>query len=179
MAAQRAFGPGQQFRLDPLTVTMGHPDGQAALAAKGEVTAHFTAAPYMYEELAQPGVHRVLDSYAVLGGPHTFNVVWATSRYHDAHPLVMAAFMAALERAMAQIREQPEAAAALWVRIEHARMDAAQAAAMVRLPDNEWTTAPRRVMQFMRFMHSTGVIGAEAGDWRALFFPEAHGLDGS
>jgi len=70
MAALQAFGTGQQNRLDPLTVSMGHPDGQAALlGARTEITAHFTAAPYMYAEAASPEVHRVLDSYDVLGGP--------------------------------------------------------------------------------------------------------------
>ncbi len=180
MAARQAFGPGQQYRLDPLTVSMGHPDGQAALLGGGtEITAHFTAAPYMYEELDQPRIHRVLNSYDVLGGPHSFNLVWATTRYRDGHPQVIAAFMAALDRAMSLIREHPAEAAAVWVRVEKARLTAAQATAMIRLPDNEWTTAPRRVMDFMRFMVETGAVAQPADTWRDLFFPEAHGLDGS
>ena len=180
MAAEKAFGAGQQYRLDPLTVSMGHPDGQAAMMGGGtEVTAHFTAAPFMYEELASPRVRRVLNSYDVLGGPHTFNVVWATTRYHDANPKVMAAFMAALDRAMAMILDKPEEAAAVWVRVEKAKLSAAQAAEMIRRPENEWTTAPKRVMRFMEFMAATGAISQRATDWRELFFPAAHGLDGS
>ena len=180
MAAQQAFGAGQAGRLDPLTVSMGHPDGQATLMGGGtEITAHFTSAPYIYEELASPRIHRVLDSYAVLGGPHSFNLVWAASRYHDAHPQVMAAFLAALDRAMATIRDHPDEAAAVWVRAEKARLTADQAAAMVRQPENEWTTAPRRVMDIMAFMHANGALAARAETWRDLFFPEAHGLDGS
>src|SRR5947209_1134877 len=31
MAAERIFGPGQQYRFDALTVSMGHPDAQAAM----------------------------------------------------------------------------------------------------------------------------------------------------
>ena len=180
MAAAKAFGAGQQYRLDPLTVSMGHPDGQAALlSANTEVTGHFTSAPYMYEELANPRVHRVLNSYDVLGGAHTFNLVWATTRWHDAHPAVTAAFLAALEQAMAAIRDDPAAAAEVWVRAEKSRLGAAAVAEMVRRPENEWTTAPRRVMDFMTFMAGTGAIGARAESWRDLFFPEAHGLDGS
>ncbi len=179
MAAQQAFGAGQQYRLDPLTVSMGHPDGQAALlGGSTEITAHFTSAPYMYEELASPRIHRVLNSYDVLGGPHTFNLVWATSRYHDAHPQVIAAFLAALDRAMALIAERPLDAAATWVRVEKARMTAEQAADLIRRPENDWTTTPKRVMDFMTFMHATGGLPQRAETWRDLFFPEIHAQDG-
>src|SRR2546430_6292669 len=41
--------------------------------------------------------------YQVLGGPHTFNVVWATSRFHDRNRKVLAAFVAALDQAMKEI----------------------------------------------------------------------------
>lgn len=179
MAAAQAFGPGQADRLDALTVTMGHPDGQAILLAGGtEITAHFTAAPYMYEELRSPRIHRVLSSYDVLGGPHSFNLVWATSRYHDAHPQVAAAFLAALDRAMATIREQPLQAAAVWVRTEHARLTPEQVAEMIARPENEWTTTPRRMMDFLQFMRGTGAVTQQADSWRDLFFPEVHALDG-
>ena len=53
---------------------MGHPDGMAQLmGGKSEITAHFTSAPFMYQELADSRVKLVLNSYDVLGGPHTFN----------------------------------------------------------------------------------------------------------
>jgi NitT/TauT family transport system substrate-binding protein len=180
MAALQAFGPGQQNRLDPLTVSMGHPDGQAALlGGRTEITAHFTAAPYMYAEVQSPQVHRVLDSYDVLGGPHTFNLVWATTRYHDGHPAVIAAFTAALNRAIALIKEKPLEAAATWMRSERARLSPEEAAEMVRRPENEWTTTPRRMMVFATFMHSTGGLTQLPEGWRDLFFPEIHAQDGS
>ena len=179
MAAQQAFGPGQQYKLDPLTVSMGHPDGQAAMmGGSTEITAHFTSAPFMYEELANARIRRVLNSYDVLGGPHTFNVVWTTQRWHDANPKLVAAFMAALDRAMAFIVANPAEAAATWVRVEKARLSPDQAAEMIRRPENEWTTAPKRTMAFMAFMADTGAIAQRAETWRDLFFPTVHGLDG-
>ena len=179
MAAEKAFGPGAQYRLDPLTVSMGHPDGMTAMMGGGsEVTAHFTSAPYMYEEAASGRARRVLSSYDVLGGPHTFNAVWATTRYYEGHPQVVAAFMAALDRAMGMIVEHPELAAAAWVRVEKARLSVAEATAMIRQPDNEWTTTPRRVMAFCDFMQATGAIKERAENWHQIFFPSAHGADG-
>ena len=180
MAAQQAFGPGQQNRLDPLTISMGHPDGQVALLGGGsEISAHFTAAPDMYEELELPRIHRVLNSYDVLGGPHTFNLVWATSRYHDAHPQVMAAFLAALDRAMQRIAGQPQEAAAIWVRVEHARLAPERVAGMIQRPENQWTTTPTKIMDFAAYMHAAGAIAQRPESWRELFFPEVHGLPGS
>ena len=179
MAAQQAWGAGQQYRLDPLTVSMGHPDGQAALLGNSEVTAHFTAAPFMYEELGNARVHRILNSYDVLGGPHTFNVVWATTRWHDANPKVAAAFMAALDRALRMIIEDPAATAAVWMRVEKARLPAQQIADYLRRPENEWTTTPRRMMAFMTFMADTGAITQRAETWRDLFFPALHAADGN
>ena len=81
MAAEKAFGPGQHGKLDALTASLGHPDGYAAMmSGKSEITGHFTSAPFMYQELEDNRVRKVLDSYEVLGGPHTFNVIWATDQ---------------------------------------------------------------------------------------------------
>ena len=87
MAAEKAFGPGQHGKLDPLTVTLSHPDGMAAMmSGRSEITAHFTSAPFMYQELEDSRVRKVLDSYEVLGGPHTFNVVWASTKFYNDNP---------------------------------------------------------------------------------------------
>jgi NitT/TauT family transport system substrate-binding protein len=180
MAARQAFGPGQEFRLDPLTVSMGHPDGMTALTSgNSEITGHFTSAPFMYEEEARPGIHRVLSSYDVLEGPHTFNLVWTTSRYHDANPKVIEAFMAALDRALTMIREQPLEAASVWIRAENAKLTPDAVAAMIRRPENEWTSVPTGIMRFAQFMSETGALGAKPADWRDVFFPEARRMNGS
>jgi NitT/TauT family transport system substrate-binding protein len=180
MAAEQAFGKGQADRLDAITVAMGHPDAYAALmAGKTEIDAHFGSAPYMYDELKDARIHRVLNSYDVLGGPHTFNVVWATTRYHDAHPKVVAAFIAALEDAMKLIAEKPQEAAAAWMRVEHPKMSEADAVKMMQLPENEWTTTPKQIMHFADFMHATGAINAVPAGWQDAFFPEIGAAHGS
>src|SRR6476661_9444377 len=58
MAAAKAFGEGQQNKLDPLTVSMSHPDGQTAMfSPASEITAHFSAPPFQYQQLEKPGIH--------------------------------------------------------------------------------------------------------------------------
>ena len=87
MAAEKAFGEGQQDKLDPLTVSMSHPDAQTALLSRqSEITAHFGSPPFQYQQLEKPGIHTVLNSYDVLGGPATFNVVWTTTKFRDENP---------------------------------------------------------------------------------------------
>ena len=180
MAAEQAFGPGQHGRLDALTVSMSHPDGMAAMmSGRSEVTGHFTSAPFQYQELADPRVRKVVDSYDVLGGPHTFNVVWASTRFRDENPKIVEAFVAALDEAVKFINANRKEAAEIWVRAENSRMPAAEAERIIRLPENEWTMTPKKVMAYADFMSRNGLIPARPESWKDLFFPEVHGLPGS
>src|SRR5258708_18350607 len=55
MAAAREWGREHYDKLDPITVSLSHPDATAALlAGKSEVTAHFATSPFYYIELANP-----------------------------------------------------------------------------------------------------------------------------
>lgn len=180
MAAEQAFGAGQHGKLDNLTVTLSHPDGMAAMmSGRSEITAHFTSAPFMYQELADKRVRKVLDSYEVLGGPHTFNVAWASAKYYAENPKVVAAFVAALDDAMKLIAADPAAAAALWVKAENSKLPAAEAERIIRLPENEWTMVPKKIMAYADFMARAGMIPAKPANWQELFFPDTHGLPGS
>jgi ABC-type nitrate/sulfonate/bicarbonate transport system substrate-binding protein len=180
IAAEKAFGPGQHGKLDPLTASLGHPDGLAAMmSGKSEITGHFTSAPFMYQELEDKRVHRVLDSYEVLGGPHTFNVIWATTKFHDENPKVIEAFIAALEDAMKQIAANPAEAAAIWVKAENSKLSAAYIEKLIRLPENEWTMVPKKVMVYAEFMSRIGMLTPKPASWSDLFFPEIQKLPGS
>jgi NitT/TauT family transport system substrate-binding protein len=180
MAAEKLFGAGKANALDALTVSMGHPDAMAAmLNGRSEVDAHFGSAPYQYDELKDGRVHKVLDSYEVMGGPHCFNVVWTTSRYHDRNPLVIKAFLAALDDAMKSIVADPAAAAAIWIADEHSRMAPDEVERIIKLPENEWTMTPKKVTAYAEFMARTGLLAAKPSSWKDVFFPEIHDLPGS
>src|SRR5215470_19528348 len=87
MAAAKEWGDASYEKLDPLTVSMPHPDA---------MTAHFSSPPFEYQEKAKPGLHQVISNYEILGGRATFNVVWATTKFHEANPKAYTAFAAAL-----------------------------------------------------------------------------------
>ncbi len=172
MAAEKAFGPGQQGKLDPLTVSMGHPDAQTALmGGRSEITAHFGSPPFQEMELKDPRARKVLDSYDVMGGPHTFNLVWATSRFVTDNPKVTAAFRAALEESLTLIREDPARAAALWIKAEGSKLSQDEAVALIRAPQNAWTTKPQRMLDYLAYMNRAGLVSATAASEGELFFP--------
>ncbi|MHB2205803.1 ABC transporter substrate-binding protein [Methylobacterium sp. CM6257] len=172
MAAEKAFGPGQQAKLDPLTVSMGHPDAQTAMmGGRSEITAHFGSPPFQEMELKDPRAHKVLDSYDVMGGPHTFNLVWASSRFVTANPKVTASFLAALEESLKLIRDDPARAAALWIKAEGAKISPEEAEALIRAPQNAWTTKPERMLDYLSYMNRAGLVSATASSDSELFFP--------
>lgn len=180
MAAEQAFGAGNQNRLDSLTVSQSHPDGMATLlSGAGEINSHLTAPPFQYQELEKPGVRTVLNSYDVTGGPHTFNVVWTSQKFADANPKTYAAFARALEQAIATINKDKKAAAALYVKVSKTKDTAADIEKMLNGPGVEFTTTPKNIVRYADFMHKIGAIKIKPASWKALFFPNAHHLAGS
>ena len=179
MAAEQIFGPNQEHKLDPLTVSMSHPAAMAALAS-GAITAHFGAPPFQYQELAMPGVHTILNSYTVLGGPASFNLVWTTSKFYKENPKIYAAFYAALEQAINEINHDKKWAAEQYLKSTHDTKDKVGFILnMLQNPQIVYTTTPQHVMKYVRFMHKVGTIKAVPQSWKDLFFPNVDNLPGS
>ena len=180
MAAEQAFGPGQQNKLDPLTVTMSHPDAMTAmLSGNSEITAHFGSPPFQYYELEKPGMHTLLNSYEVLGGPATFNLVWTTSKFRSENPKVYDAFLKALAEAMAMINKDKKWAADAYLRISKDKAAPAAILKMLNDPEVVFTTTPQNVLKYVVFMNKIGSIKATPASWKELFFPEAQSASGS
>lgn len=180
MAAEKAFGEGNHTKLDALTVGLSHPDAQAQLlSSHGEITAHFSSPPYQYQQLEKPGIHTVLNSYDVLGGPATFNVVWAGSKFHDANPKTVAAFVAAFDEALAIINRDKRAAAEFYLRVSKDKDTVDDILKMLNDPQIEFTTTPKNVMKYVDFMAKVGSIKVKPASWKDLFFPNVHALPGS
>ena len=180
MAAEQVFGVGQQHKLDALTVTMSHPDGQAAmLSSIGEVTGHFSAPPFQYQQLEKPGIRNVLNSFEVLGGPASFNLVWTTSKFRKENPRVYGAFIKALEEATAMINKDKAWAAETYLRISRDKDSKENIMRMLNDPNIIFTATPQNVMKYVNFMHKINSIKVMPDSWKDLFFPEAHGLSGS
>ena len=180
MAAEKAFGDGQQNRLDALTVTLSHPDAQAALlSGQSEITAHFGSPPFQYQQLKNPAIRTVLNSYEVLGGPATFNTVWTTSKFRAENPRIYDAFVKALEDATRQINGDRRAAAETYLRVSKDKDSVQDILAMLNDPAIVFTTTPQNVMKYVDFMLKTGAIKTKPDSWKDVFFPNVHGQPGS
>ncbi len=180
MAAEKEFGPGKHDALDKLTVSMAHPDGMSAMmSGRSEITAHFSSAPFQYQQLEDPRVQRVISSYEVLGGPATFNIVWTTQKFHDENPRIYRAILDALEEATIFINSDRRAAAALWVKAENSKLPVEFVEKILKDPDNQFTTTPNNMMKYVDFMAKVGSIKVKPDSWKDLFFPEIHEKPGS
>ena len=112
MIAEKTFGAGKHDVLDRLTVGISHPDGTAAmLSGKLEITAHFTSAPFQYQQLENPAIHKVLSSYDATDGPNTFAVIATVARWREANPKLYRATYQAILEANDFIAKHPREAA--------------------------------------------------------------------
>ena len=180
MAAAQTFGEANFAKLDGLTVAMTHPDAFAALTSgKSEITGHFGGPPYQELELAKPGTYRMLNSFDILGGPATFNVVYAKTSFHDRNPKIYEAFLAALHRAMELIRSDPDEAVSIYLAEDKMSLDSAFLHSLITAKTAVYTTTPAGMMKFYSFMTRTGQIKAKADSWKDLFFPEIHAESGN
>jgi NitT/TauT family transport system substrate-binding protein len=133
----------------------------------------------MHPQLADPRVRRALTSYHALGGPHNFNSVLALGRYCSQNLQIIAGFMAALDRAMAMIKNDPDGMAALWIEDQRSRLPKEDVVRIVRDPENVWTTKPMKIMAFAEFMHRTSGIRAKPDRWQDVYVEDIAGLAGS
>jgi len=179
MAAEAAFGPGNFAKLDSLTVTRSHPDAQAALLGNTEINAHFSSPPFQYQQLRRNDIHTVLNSYDVLGGPATFNLVWTTQKFVTENPKVYAAFVKALEESIAQINGNKQAAAEAYLRISKDKDSVQEILAMLNDPKIVFTLTPQNMMKYVDFMVKVGTIKVKPDSWKDMFFPNAQNLPGS
>ena len=180
MAVLKAFGKGHEHDLDKYTVSLSHPDGLAQMMSfKSEITAHFTSAPYMYIELKNPKVHRVVNSYDVFGGPHTFSVVWAMGKMYKNNPKIVQAFLSALKIAMKEIKDDPKGSAALWVKANHSKLPVAEAEAIILKPENTFTLVPKRTMVVANYMADAKMVPNRPASWKDMFIDAVHNMPGS
>jgi NitT/TauT family transport system substrate-binding protein len=180
MALEKMYGPAARDSLDPMTVQLGHPDAMlAVVGGSSEVNSHFSAPPYQAQELKTPGVHLVLDSSVVFGGPASNAVVFGTKKFYRANPKTIAAFMAALDEANQLIAKDPAAAAKIYLDATKEKFTVDEIVAMVKAPNVVYSTTPNGTMVFADFMFKTGLIKVKPASWKEFFFPVVHNLPGT
>ncbi|MFZ4858698.1 MAG: ABC transporter substrate-binding protein [Desulfuromonadaceae bacterium] len=180
MAAAKEFGQDNFGKLDKLTVSMKHPDAMAALlSGKSEITGHLTSPPFMFQELDNKAVRTILNSYDVLGGPHTFLVFTTSTAFHDNNPKTYAAVFAALEEAIVFINKNKRSAVEIYQKASKTKESLDDLLKELNQPSLAYTTTPLNISKFSDFMYQTGTIKTKPASWKDLFFPNVHGKKGS
>ena len=178
-AAEKTFGASDAHKLDPITIQLGHPDALIALASGKEIDSHFSLPPYQEQELKIPGVHAVLNSVDVMGGPVSNGVVFSTTKFHDANPKVTAAVAAAVADAVDLIAKDKRTAAELYLRETKEKLTVDELAAMLGTPNFVYSAAPRSTMKLADAMYRNGSIKTKPASWKDFFFPELYSTPGS
>ena len=180
MAAEREFGPGQAFKLDPLTVALSHPDGMAAVLNPGsEINSHFTSSPFHEREI-KGGLHIITTAYEISGGKASAGLLTTTAKFREENPKLYASVIAAVDEAIFWLKADPRRAVRLYIEMSHdknTRED--DGVAMLTSPNFEFTRTPHKVGNLFQFMNKIGLIKTRPESWKDLFFPEAQGLEGS
>ncbi|HEX3575175.1 MAG TPA: ABC transporter substrate-binding protein [Rhodopila sp.] len=180
MAAAQLWGDAQYEKLDPLTVTLPHPEAATGvMSGKSPVNSHYSVSPFYYYELATPGVHSVLKSSDTLGGPHVNGVLVASPAFVKDNPKITAAVLAAQEEANAFIGAHPADAAAIYIALAKDTHGTEAMTKMIVDPDNIWTTVPQKAMAFAAFMHKVGRLKHMPASWKDVFLPNVQAGHGS
>lgn len=179
--AVKLFGKDHFNRFDKISISLPHPDATAALISGGlEVNSHFSSAPFYYQALeANKNVHKIISSYDILGGPHTFNVLYSTQKFHDENPKTYKAFYAALEEASQWIRNNKAKAADVYIRQQQSKQSPEFIRKIIDDPENDFTVTPQRTYVYASELYNIGVLKNKAASWKDYFFDEAHAQPGS
>jgi NitT/TauT family transport system substrate-binding protein len=180
MAAAKQWGQENYAKLDALTVGMSPPDSTIALlSGTSDITSVFSVPPFQYQQLEKPGIHTVLNSYEVFGGPHTFTVAWTSSQFRDKNPALYKALIAAFAEATEMLKADVKGAAQYWIDNVKSKMTVERVAEIASGTEVKWTMVPESTMKYAEFMHAVGSIKVKPASWKDLFFPEVHNLPGS
>jgi NitT/TauT family transport system substrate-binding protein len=180
MQAIKESGKDQFAKYDPYTVSLQHPEGVIALlSGKSEITAHFTSPPFHQRERKDPAVRTITTSNEIMGGPSTFTMLYAPTRFYEENPKAYAAVLKALQAAIDFINADKKAAAEVFLKSDEGRgwkLD--DLMEILNDPDVRFTTSPESVMTYANFMADVGSIKQRPAKWQDMFFPGLHGVKG-
>ncbi|HVL71537.1 MAG TPA: ABC transporter substrate-binding protein [Beijerinckiaceae bacterium] len=175
MAAVKEWGENAYTKLDPLTVSLAHPDATAMmLSGRSEVVANFSSFPFQARQLKDPEIRKITDSVEILGGPSSFNVLATTAKFRKENPRLYKAFLAALDEATEIINKDKSAAADMYIRLSADKSPKEEILAIMNDPSVRFTTEVFNLGVFTDFMAKVGSLKNPPKDWaKEMLFEEA------
>lgn len=167
MAAEKQFGEGKAFALDPMTMSMPHPQAFAAMKSGDlPVKSHFATLPFSYDLTRDPKVHLVFSSYDLVG-PHTGVVLYNTRKWKEENPKLFKAVTEAFFEAHEWIKNHPHEAAEQFVRTDKSAHTAAQIEEMITdRSEVEYRPDMRGTYVYAEFLHRTGDMKTLPASWK-------------
>ena len=173
MAAEKEWGPGSHGKLDPLTITMAHPDATVAmLSAQTEISANFSSPPFYFRQLKQPGIRRMVSSTEINGGPLPFNVIAATAKFRQDNPKLYAAYLTALNEATELINKDKRWAGEVYLRITKDKTPIEEFMTIMNDPEITFTLQCSSFDNMISFMSRTGNYKNKTNRSKDLLFPD-------
>ena len=121
----------------------------------------------------------MLNNYEILGGPATFNVVWATSKFRNENPKAYKAFFDALKESMDIINKDKKKAAEDYKRITKTKETVEFLLQILNDPLVVNTIEPHKTLPIAQFLAKVKRIPVAPEKWQDMWFPELHDMNGS
>ena len=171
IAAAKEFGIKSYDKFDNLTVSLKNPDAYAAITSgNSPVTGHISLDPYPTLELEKPNIHKVFDSFTLLGGAHTTNLIWATENFYKENPKLSKAVVKALDEANNWIVNNHDEAVKLYL-ASYKSDESPELISKVLKNSITFNTKPKEnITQFSDFLYDVGAIKKKPTSWEELFF---------
>jgi NitT/TauT family transport system substrate-binding protein len=164
---------GNANALDSNIVALGHPEGLQALLS-GQIAGHLTSPPFEFQE-QERGAHKVIDSYSLFGGPHTFNSIFMRQGFYEANRDVADALSKNVQRAVTMLREQPAQAAQILAKQSGGKVSAKQFQEWITHDGVQYTTQPHGFVKIAQFMKEIGLIDKAPASVDEVTFPNVQG----
>jgi NitT/TauT family transport system substrate-binding protein len=176
IAVAKEYGIKNYDKLDYLTVALKHPDALIALTSgKSEITAHLTQEPFSTIEQENPNVRGILNSYDILGGRHTSNLVFTSEDFYTNNPLLSSAVIAAIDEADKWINADKKRAAELYLKASKSKEPLSLIEKILNNADNVYAIKPLpNITVFSDFLFDTGAIKTKPQSWKELVFDKLH-----
>ncbi|MBN8873661.1 MAG: ABC transporter substrate-binding protein [Rhodospirillales bacterium] len=180
LAAVKQFGMKEYNKFDAATVTMSPADATIAmLTGSGDVNCTVALPPYQQQQLADPKIHVVANSFDLMGGPTTYTVAYTSKRFHDRDPKLYQAVYDALTEATEIVNKDIRKASQYWIEDSDSKLSVDFVAGAGSGKDVTWTMVPQETLRQATFMAEIGTIKVKPQSWKDYFFSEAWGLPGS
>jgi NitT/TauT family transport system substrate-binding protein len=162
---------GKSDALDGNQVAMAHPEAYAALTTRsGAISGYLSSIPFQERALMQPGIFKLTDSLKIVGEPTSLGVLYAKSDFINNNPTLVAAFLAAQQKAAEMIKADPKRAIDEYLEITGDKTERSLLDSILASGELDFEMQPKGTLTIARFMKKIGLLKAAPASWKEYFF---------